>query len=166
LAIEDGPGPDSVLGWRPIKGGPSPPGSSGDISPSDDTPPHSPQQEVVFTQVSKTYTAKQLSAGVFVLDGSTVSAGGSPITINGAIVSGIDSRLVIQTDSASGRTASSGFDKDETGDYLPSGGNSGGADALAVPYKGKAKKNGSISVRLEMSFGMILCWVAVMFVVQ
>jgi hypothetical protein len=56
----------------------------------------------IFAQFAKEHTVKKIpsSPGIFLLDGSTLAAGGSALTIDGIIVSAVGSGIVVQSDSA------------------------------------------------------------------
>jgi hypothetical protein len=108
------------------------------------------QQEAVFTHAGKTYTAKSVSPGKFILEGSTIFAGSSAMTVNGAVVSAINDAVVIQTSFATGNKVGSSVQPFQSGSLIGGFGlgdsNSTGVSKLieietATTTK-KRKKNG------------------------
>jgi hypothetical protein len=122
----------SAMGSKLPKDGLSPHGSvvgnsfQGDTAPAQSSPEGSSpkkdskrqQKEAIFTQSGKAHTAHQLVPGTFVVEGSTISAGGAPITIDGAIVSAIDSGLVLQSAALGSHSGSSFSSFDGVGGKL------------------------------------------------
>jgi hypothetical protein len=114
------------------------------------------QNEAVFIHSSKTYTAKQLSPGTFVLDGSTFSAGGSALPIGGAFVSAIGEGVVVQSSSAPFLSLDSNDSAKDDSEEEKTRGLIGDI----VSAKTKAKKNAAANAMnildLQFLFGRLL----------
>jgi hypothetical protein len=162
---------DSVGQSQHFKGGSLPGGSAledalpnmipAPLSPGDSSPKAGSKptgREAVFTQSGRTHTAQQLSPGTFVVDGSMISAGGAPITMNGAIVSAIDSGVVVQKNAIpdDGSNPSTII---SDGERWSDNGNTQMGTGTATSGKGKGKKSGAIRATLA---GITLGWTIIL----
>jgi hypothetical protein len=130
-------------GVQTSKQGSSPPDASPDINFQ--------QREAIFTRSGQAYTAKQLSGapGRFVLDGSTLSAGGSALTVDGAVVNAFNGGLVIQTSPEHGK-----------GEELKAG------STATTASKQKKKNVGKRVIDVpwdRFSFCLVLYWMVIMY---
>jgi hypothetical protein len=158
-----------------LNGNPSPLGISIPSQGAISTGRNQKQSEAIFTHSSRTYTAKQLSPGTFVLQGSTFSNGGSPITIHGAVISAFGEGVVVQNSAGSEVSGASstmrggsemGDDVDKVGGTVDGGGEE--VFGSVPTTKGKGKKSGAIrstnSPELLQLIGMVLWGTIIMYI--